>query len=146
MAKEIRTEITIQAKREKVWAILTDFENYPNWNPFINFIEGKAEEGNQITVRITPPGGKAMTFKPKIVTRKENQELKWLGTVLFKGLFDGEHRFELKDNADGTVTFVQSEQFRGIFTGLFNPEKTIKGFDEMNNKLKELAEKEEYNR
>lgn len=142
MAKEIRTEIIIRAKREKVWAILTDFENYPNWNPFITFIQGKAEEGSQITVRIAPPGGKAMTFKPTIITRKENQELKWLGTVLFKGLFDGEHRFELKDNADGTVTFVQNEQFRGIFTGLFNPEKTIKGFNEMNNKLKELAEKE----
>lgn len=146
MAKEIRTEITIQAKREKVWAILTDFENYPNWNPFITFIEGKAEEGRQITVRIAPPGGKTMTFKPTIITRTENRELKWLGTVLFKGLFDGEHTFELKDNADGTVTFIQGEQFRGIFTGLFNPEKTIKGFNEMNNKLKELAEKEGYNR
>lgn len=142
MAKEIRTEITIHAKREKVWAILTDFENYPKWNPFITFIEGKAEEGSQITVRIVPPGGKAMTFKPTIVSRKENQGLKWLGTVLFKGLFDGEHRFELKGNTDGTVTFVQSEQFRGIFTGLFNPEKTMKGFNEMNHRLKELAEKE----
>jgi uncharacterized protein YndB with AHSA1/START domain len=58
MAKEIRTEITIQAKREKVWAILTDFENYPNWNPFITFIEGKAEEGRQITVRIALRVGK----------------------------------------------------------------------------------------
>lgn len=142
MAKEIRTEITIQAKPEKVWAILTDFDNYPNWNPFITFVEGQAEEGNKITVRIVPPNGKAMTFKPTIITRTENRELKWLGTVLFKGLFDGEHKFELTDNENGTVTFVQSEQFKGVFVGLFNPEKTINGFNEMNKKLKELAEKE----
>lgn len=142
MAKEIRTEIIIRSKPEKIWDILTDFENYPNWNPFIIFVEGKVEEGNQITVRIAPPGGKTMIFRPTIITRTENQELKWLGTVLFKGLFDGEHTFKLKDNGDGTVTFAHSEQFRGIFTGLFNPEKTISGFKEMNRKLKELAEKE----
>jgi len=29
-AKEIKTEILINATPEKVWAILTDFENYPN--------------------------------------------------------------------------------------------------------------------
>lgn len=142
MAKEIRTEIIIRATSEKIWDILTDFENYPNWNPFITFIKGKVEEGSQINVRIAPPNGKAMVFKPTVITKTENRELKWLGTVLFKGLFDGEHRFELKDNANGTVTFVESEQFRGIFTGLFNPEKTINGFHEMNKKLKELAEKE----
>lgn len=140
MAKEIRTEIIIHARAEKVWVILTDFENYPNWNPFITSVE--PEEGNKITVKITPPGGKTMTFKPTILTRQENQKLKWLGTVLFKGLFDGEHTFELRENKNGTVTFVQSEQFKGIFAGLFNPEKTINGFNEMNKKLKELAERE----
>lgn len=142
MAKEIRTEIIIRSNPEKIWDILTNFENYPNWNPFIIFVKGKVEERNQITVKIAPPNGKAMIFKPKIITRRENRELKWLGTVLFKGLFDGEHRFELKDNGNGTVTFVQSEQFRGMFTGLFNPEKTKNGFNEMNRKLKELAERE----
>lgn len=33
MAKEVKTEILIKAAPEKVWAILTNFENYPNWNP-----------------------------------------------------------------------------------------------------------------
>ncbi|MDY9920045.1 MAG: SRPBCC family protein [Proteiniphilum sp.] len=46
MAKEIRTEIIIRATSEKIWDILTDFENYPNWNPFITFIKGKVEEGS----------------------------------------------------------------------------------------------------
>ena len=35
MKKEIKTEILIKASPQIVWSILTDFENYPHWNPFI---------------------------------------------------------------------------------------------------------------
>jgi len=140
MAKEIRTEIIIQATSEKVWKILTDFEKYPQWNPFITSIKGQVEQGNTIQVRIKPPNGKGMTFKPTVITKNENKELRWSGKVLFSGLFDGEHKFELTDNGDGTLTFIQSEKFKGIFVWLFNPEKTQKGFIEMNKKLKELSE------
>jgi hypothetical protein len=39
MAKEIKTEILINATPEKVLSILTIFDNYPNWNPFIKSIK-----------------------------------------------------------------------------------------------------------
>ncbi|WP_286707522.1 SRPBCC domain-containing protein [Flavobacterium sp. 38-13] len=142
MAKEIKTEIVIQATPEKIWSILTDFENYPNWNPFISTIEGNAVRGNKIKVSIHPPGGKKMTFRPIVITKKDEKELSWRGKVLFRGLFDGEHKFELIDNHDGTVTFIQSEKFKGLFVWMFNPKKTKEGFNRMNEKLKELAEKE----
>ena len=142
MAKEIRTEITIRSTPEKVWAILTDFEKYPDWNPFIRSVTGKVEKGEKISAQIAPPQGKTMTFKPTVLTKTENRELRWLGSVLFKGLFDGEHQFELTDNGDGTVRFVHSEQFRGIFVWLFDLENTRNGFIQMNQKLKELAEAE----
>lgn len=47
MATEIKTEILINAAPEKIWAILTDFDNYPNWNPFIKTIEGRVEIGSK---------------------------------------------------------------------------------------------------
>lgn len=140
MAKEIKTEIVIQATPEKIWKILTDFENYPQWNPFIVSITGEVEKGNKIVVSIKPPDGKGMIFKPTILTKIDNKELSWQGRLLFKGLFDGKHKFELIDNGNGTTTFIQSEKFSGIFVWLFNPENTKNGFNKMNQKLKELAE------
>jgi len=140
MAKEIRTEINIRTTPEKIWTILTDFEKYPQWNPFITSIKGQVEQGNKIQVRIEPPNGKGMTFNPTVITKDKNKELRWLGKLLFSGLFDGEHKFELIDNGNGTVTFRQSEKFTGIFVWMFNPEKTRQGFTEMNKKLKELSE------
>lgn len=144
MAKEIKTEITISATPEKVWAILTNFENYPNWNPFIKSIKGHVAEGNKITVRLEPPNAKGMTFKPKVLILNTNKEFKWLGHLLFPGLFDGEHRFEIIDNGNGTTTFMQSERFRGILVPMFKKmldNNTTNGFNLMNKKLKELAEK-----
>ncbi|MDD4593078.1 MAG: SRPBCC domain-containing protein, partial [Parabacteroides sp.] len=140
MAKSIRTEIIISASPEKVWGILTKFENYPAWNPFIISLEGVVEQGNKITVTIHPPKGKGMIFKPTIIEYVKYKKLSWLGSVLFRGIFDGEHIFELIDNSNGTVTFIQSENFTGIFSSMLNLDNTKDGFILMNNKLKELSE------
>ncbi|RZT95389.1 hypothetical protein EV201_0008 [Ancylomarina subtilis] len=140
MAKEIKTEILIHATPDKVWTILTNFENYPNWNPFIKSVIGEVKVGNKITVRIEPPKEKGMTLKPTVLIYEANNELRWIGRLLFPGLFDGEHKFELIDNGNGTITFRQSEKFKGIFVWFLNVENTKKGFEEMNGKLKELSE------
>jgi hypothetical protein len=82
-----------------------------------------------------------MIFKPVVLLKKENKELQWLGKLLFKGLFDGEHHFELIDNKNGTTRFIQSERFSGLLVPFFNFDTTTASFHIMNRKLKELAEK-----
>ena len=144
MAKEITTEILIPATPEKVWSVLTDFDQYPQWNPFIKSITGNVAVGNTIKARIEPPGASGMTFKPTVIVYAEAKEFRWLGHLFIKGLFDGEHCFRLIDNKDGTTTFVQSEQFEGILVPLFSKmldTNTLEGFRQMNEKLKQEAEK-----
>lgn len=144
MKKEIKTELVIQASPERVWEILTAFEKYPLWNPFVKSIQGNAKVGAKIVVRLEQPGSKGMTFKPTVLTFEKNKEFKWIGHLLLPGLFDGEHRFELIDNGNGTTTFIQAERFKGILVRLFSKmldTSTINGFNAMNQKLKEEAEK-----
>lgn len=143
MTNEIKTEILINTTPEKVWNILTDFDKYPTWNPFIKSVTGNVAVGDKIAVRIEPPEAAGMTFKPKILAFETNKELRWIGHLLFPGLFDGEHKFELIDNKNGTTTFIQSEKFGGILVPLFKKMldvNTTNGFNLMNSKLKELAE------
>lgn len=142
-SKIINTAITINARPEKVWAILTDFENYPNWNPFIKDITGEPKVGSKITVIITPPQGSTMTFKPTVLAFEQNKEFRWIGRLLFKGIFDGEHKFELTDNGNGTTTLNHSETFKGLLVGFFEKQlelNTKKGFEMMNESLKKKAE------
>src|SRR6187431_348920 len=119
MPKEIITEIIIQATPEKVWSVFSDFDKYPEWNPFIKSIKGEVKVGNTIIARLEAPNTKGMTFKPKVLSFEKNVRFSWLGSLLFPGLFDGEHSFELIDNKNGTTTFVQSEKFTGILIPLF---------------------------
>ena len=143
MAKEIRTSIVINASAEQVWKVLTDFEKYPEWNPFLKSITGNVKVGNKIRTRIEPPEAKGMTFQPKVLAFSAGKEFRWIGHLLFPGLFDGEHSFELIVNPDGTTTFIQREKFRGILVPMFKKMldvNTLNGFNQMNSALKERVE------
>lgn len=143
MEKKLHTEITINATPERVWEILTDYKAYPIWNPFLKSLEGDVLVGKQIKVHITPPDGKAMMFKPRVISYEKNSELKWLSHLWIKGLFDGEHRFQLIRNSDNTTTFIHSEKFNGLLVSLFSKmieNNTRRGFEAMNRELKKLAE------
>jgi hypothetical protein len=141
--KMVYSEILIKASPEKVWYEFTNFENYKSWNPFIKSLKGALKVGNKIEVLLTPPGKKGMTFKPKVLVYDSVLELRWIGKLLLKGIFDGEHTFLIKDNKDGTTTFIQFERFKGIlipFMGKMLDGNTLNGFNQMNEALKVRCE------
>jgi hypothetical protein len=140
---KITTSIIINATSEKVWNILTDFKNYSQWNPFIASIEGEIKVENTLQVTIAPPNGNAMKFKPTLLVVNKDMELKWKGKLMFKGLFDGEHFFNIVDNKDGSIKFIQGEKFTGILVPFFKKMinvNTKNGFVLMNESLKERVE------
>lgn len=144
MAKHISTQILIRATPQRVWNILTDFEAYPQWNPFIRSLRGPVAPGKVIQVALQQPGSGIMTIKPTVLAVEEPRAFRWIGHFMFRGLFDGEHSFEIRDNGDGSSTFVQSERFGGILVPLLSrmlDTKTLKGFSLMNEALKAQCEK-----
>jgi hypothetical protein len=136
--KELHTEIEIEAPAERVWQILTDFKEYPRWNPFLVSVDGEAREG----ARLRAKAG-AMTFRPVVLRAVPGRELRWLGRIMLPGLFDGEHHFEVEPLEAQRVRFRQSERFRGVLVPLLWPfigGSTLRGFEAMNVALKERAE------
>jgi hypothetical protein len=125
-----------------VWAVITDFATYPEWNPFIRRIGGELREGARLEVRIEPPQARATTFKPTVRSVEPNQELRWLGRLFVPGMFDGEHSLSIEPLESGRSRFVQSERFSGILIGLTKGtlKKTATGFEQMNAALKERVE------
>lgn len=140
--KELTTEIRIQASAETIWKLLMDFEAYPSWNPFITSLSGKATVGHTLQATIQPPKGKPMNFTPKVLVAKEHQAFHWLGKLLMKGLFDGEHYFELKSLSETETLFIHGEKFSGVLIPLLGGvlAQTEKGFQMMNEALKAKAE------
>ena len=144
LPKEIKTEILINSNPTKIWNILMDFERYPKWNPFIRSIKGQPTIGFKITAKLEPPDAKGMTINPTILEKDNERKFRWLGHLIFPGLFDGEHIFELIDNKNGTTTFIQRELFKGLLIPLLNKlldDNTRRGFEQMNQQLKFESEK-----
>ncbi len=140
---KIESEIAIKARPEDVWSVLTDFESYPEWNPFIRSIHGVPERGARLEVRIQPSGAKGMTFRPMILIADPGQELRWRGRLLWPGVFDGEHQFKIEPSVGGQVLFQQHEDFHGLLVPVLRSSldrDTKKGFKEMNRALKARLE------
>jgi hypothetical protein len=140
--RELRREIDIDAPPAAVWAVLTDIRSYAEWNPFIRHVAGELREGAKLEVRIEPPGGRSMTFKPTVLGVEPERELRWLGRLLLPGVFDGEHVFHIEPLDDARSRFTQAERFSGILVPLFRGtlDKTKLGFEQMNAALKTRAE------
>jgi hypothetical protein len=138
----LRREIEIDAPPSQVWRVVSDFESYPAWNPFMRSISGRRDRGAKLEVRIAPPGGRPMTFRPTVQSLEEGRELRWLGRLLVPGLFDGEHSLLVEPLDRNHSRFVQSERFGGVLVGVLGGvlEKTEAGFEQMNRALKERAE------
>lgn len=143
---QISTEIMINSPAEKVWGILTDFEKYPEWNPFIRKISGDLTVGGKLDVYMKPPGIKGMRFLPIIIALDENKELRWLGKLFMRGIFDGEHIFSIEKISDNRVKFIHAEKLKGILVPVFAgnlKSRVLEGFREMNQALKDRAESED---
>jgi hypothetical protein len=143
MSRRIETAIEIEAPPASVWAVLTDFEAYPEWNPFIRRARGAFAKGARLEVLIEPPGGRAMTFRPRLLVVEPERELRWIGRLVMPGLFDGEHLFRIEPLEEARVRFRHEETFGGVLVPLFwkNLEpRTRRGFEAMNRALKERAE------
>lgn len=142
MTRHIDTETLIQASPQRVWQVLTDFSAYAEWNPFIVSLQGEAEWGQRLEVKIRTGEGKQHVFKPVVLQAMPPTRLRWLGRFGVPGLFDGEHDFELE--AQGGATLLhQRESFRGYLVPLLW--KTVEpptraGFEAMNRALKARAE------
>ena len=82
----IERSIVIPAPAAIVWATLTDTGRYGSWNPFIREFTGELRPGAKIRVRISPPGGRAMSFTPTLTAVDDGRRLEWLGHLGVPGL------------------------------------------------------------
>ena len=141
--KELFTEIDINASSDKVWNVLTDFHSYPDWNPFVRELKGDVQVGKRIEIVLQPPNRKESSFKPRVIKLVPRREFRWYGSLVFSGLFGGEHIFEVHPYEPHRVRFVHREVFKGVLVSVILRNigaYTRAGFESMNEALKKRCE------
>lgn len=111
--KQYHTSIKINGTLNDVWEELTNFKNYPNWNPTVGKLEGEMKEGKKISTYIVPLKG---TYFPVLISYSENQELLWKGTPGAKFLMAAKHYYRLKAISETQTELQHGEYFTGVFS------------------------------
>ena len=113
----IDTTVDIDAGKDAVWDVLTDFASYTEWNPVMR-IERTPEAGTELVVHLIGDGSPGMSFKPKVLAATPGKELRWLGKLGLRGIAAGEHYFVLTTNDDGTTRLNHGERYSGALVAL----------------------------
>jgi hypothetical protein len=109
---QIETEIMIGAPITRVWAILIDFANYSQWNPYLIRIDGEAYAGTTIIVHSVISPGTAPMIGPVQVISVEPYTMRWEGGLPDRGQFKGDHWFVLVQRG-GMTHLHHFEYFSG---------------------------------
>jgi hypothetical protein len=142
MAKtELRSEVEIDAPPARVYAVLTDFARYHEWNPYLTSVRGQLAAGNRLQLELSLPEGKTYELAPEVTQVIENTELRWRSRVWLPGLLLAEHFFQLRPHA-GKTRVMQGQDFSGFLLRFSGNSLTLaaRGAVYMNQALKKRAE------
>ena len=112
-----KSEIIINAAISDVWNLLSDFENYPNWNSMLAF-KGVPKVDRKIPMKVSIMG-RTNLVPVKFLKIQTESELSWKGGP--PGLITGEHYFKLEVVDEKTTKMVQGEIFKGLLVPLLWP-------------------------
>jgi hypothetical protein len=107
---EVAVSTHIKARPEKVWALLTNAQDFPRWNSTLISVEGNIAAGE--TIRLKAKIAPKRTFKLRITTAEPNRLLIWEDGAA--PMFKGVRRYTLTPKADGSTDFSMVETFSGL--------------------------------
>jgi hypothetical protein len=140
--KKYHTEIILNASVDRVWAALTDFSAYPDWNPLVGWLRGDFRPDGQIQMFITPLN---RSFNAKLKTVQKDKEFAWIGVEIAPWFLSGEHYYRLEQINDVSTRLLHGEYFRGLGSTLIGKSmlnRMENAFIEHNLRLRERVENE----
>jgi hypothetical protein len=113
----IKTRKHILSSAEDVFSVMTGFDRYPEWNPWLDSVElesdgGGVDEGAVVHARtsVFVPVG-PLSFRVTSISAPE--VLTWVGDDWFQGIANTERQRRLIPRTDGTVLYVCNWEIKG---------------------------------
>ena len=140
--KEIESKIIINAPRDLVWAVLLDFDSYPEWNPFTPKVECSLVPGEKVVLYVDMnQNSKLMIQEETLLWVKESESIAWGITSTFP--VKTERAQILTALGPNKTEYLTYDKFWGILVPvvmLFYKKKIQRGFDLVAEGLKKRTE------
>ena len=136
--KRIRTEAFLPYGPEQVWAVLSDFNGYAEWNPLNVWADGQAKVGAPVAMRFVDAGGgkgKIIAQAVTVTASDRPRYLEWVGRVPL--IFTGRHFFEVAAEGSG-IRLTHGEDLSGLYPMIFSAERVERqkaAYEEVNRAL-----------
>ena len=117
-ARQLRTEMEIDAQAERVWAVLTDFTSWDQWNPTLFKASGNPVVGTEIRMKLRL-GRLTVPMRQQVRVLDPPRELVWRSKQLVPAAaLDVVRHFVLEPLGDDRCRLVQSEDTTGFLASL----------------------------
>ncbi|MDX2139784.1 MAG: SRPBCC domain-containing protein [Chloroflexota bacterium] len=106
----VGVSVSISARPERIWALLTNTHEFPRWNTTVQSIEGNIALGQTIQLKTTATPER--TFKLRVTEFTPNSRMVWQDGAA--PMFKGTRTYTLTPRSDGTTDFTMTEVFAGL--------------------------------
>lgn len=139
-ATTVREEMVVDAPRPDLWSLLSDFEGYADWNPYIVRAKGEARKGAKIELWLELNDGELRRFDCEVLDVKRLRKLRWLCRRYLPGLLDREHTFRIIPLGGNRYRLLYEGRLEGLFQPFTDLDDLKRGYKRMARALKARAE------
>lgn len=136
--KSVHHEITINAAPEKIWKALIEMDDYPNWNPVMELLEGKVQEGERVKYKFTQDKSTVSEIGATVIQVTPNELLNQKGGIPLVLTFN--HKYLIEPVGNSTKLTIH-EDYKGIGVNFWNPQPVEEAYKRLNFALKKKVEK-----
>ena len=135
-----RDVVVVEAPRELIWDVLTDFEAYDEWNPYVTRATGTASEGADLELTLDASDEEAEDAAAEVLIVHPRRKLEWRTRVLVPGLLDHEQIFRVLPLGPRRFRVVQEARFEGLLAPFADLDGERRGLVTMIEALAERAQ------
>jgi len=130
-ATQEHDEVVSDAPRRVLWRLLTDFEHYADWNPYITEASGTATEGAKIRLTLDPRNADPYEVTCDVITVHPPRKLYWRCRDHLPGWLDREHTFRLIPMGPGRIRIVYHGRWEGMLVPFADLDDRKRGYERM---------------
>ena len=114
---KIEHRIGVQTPASVIWAMISDINGWPAWNPLYPKARGEVQFGAQLELEVALPGENPRVIKPKIRDWTPDEQIIWDLSML-GGMIRTTRYIEIETLENGNCIFSNGEIFQGPGLGL----------------------------
>ncbi|MBI3514057.1 MAG: SRPBCC domain-containing protein [Proteobacteria bacterium] len=95
----ITATLHVEASADWIWALITHFAKYADWNRLVPRIEGEPQLNRRLRLTLAAAGRRPIALKARVLVAARNRELRWQARSRWPGLLKVEHGLRIEQRA-----------------------------------------------